>query len=223
MNTLATRIFVGLAAFCTMSLTIGGGRSEAMTTLMGGRTLGTTDSMAARAQIGWPGLELTWAIPVIESFDVSPKFGLSYGRNLRAGLVGLAPGAEIRWNVFNAHAFSLALEADLAMVVSIPTDGKPGSVGMRLPIPGVVGSYQLAPEISLFGALRTPIWIAFEPTAVTRLPLVFDAGVEVLTSRSEDLTVNLTGQLSLGPEFCLSGCSRTEIFAHVSLGAAVIW
>ena len=94
------RIWCWLVVLCALAamLIMGGGLAHGMVSLKGGRTLGIDSPNAARAEVGWPGMKITYVLPILENLDVSPQFGFVYGHNLRADIVGFEPGVEIKWN-----------------------------------------------------------------------------------------------------------------------------
>ncbi len=221
--------FSWLAAAVAVAVTPAAHAAGPMTSLMGGRTFGMQPEeqvkhYAARAELGWPNLRLTYVVPFLDDLDVSPQFTMIYGRNLRAGVVGFEPGLEVRWNVWQQGEYSLAFYADPALLVWVPTDGEAGQVGLRLGAPGIVGGWQLASHINVFGGLKAPLSVAFGADTQVLLPVTAEAGFEVQAFRSEDVGVNATGLLAVGPELCLTGCDRSaELTLRVGLGASVVW
>lgn len=215
---LLTSSLVLLAALASPS-----GPTHAVTSLLGGTTLGPSDHLAVRGEIGWPGLGVAWILPVNDRLDISPRLGITFGEHLRAGYYGLEPGAEIRWNLVESGGFSVALLAEPAILVGFGNVKRDGYAGIRIGAPAVAVGYRLGSKIHLVGALRAPLRITFGDDGYVRWPLLADIGVEVLTSRSDDVTVNLNGMLTLGGDFCVSGCSGSDLVAGVGLGASVLW
>ncbi len=197
--------------------------AAAMTTLMGGRTFGALDGRhAARAEMGWPGLKLTWLLPVAEAIDVSPQFGMIYGHNMRTGLVGYEPGVEIRWTLWDKQRWSVAFRSDPALLLWVPTDGSDGQIALRGG-PGIVAGYQVGRDVSVFGGVEMPLRLAMTPSLSFAAPILLQAGGEVQVFRDEQVTVNALAHLSLGPELCAGDCRGAEVSARMSLGAVAIW
>ena len=156
-----------LALFLCLS-----GVANAMPSLMGGRTLGLGGERAARAEVGWPGLKLTYVIPTTETLDVSPQFTFRYGHNLRADLVGFEPGVEVRWNFWQKGLWTLAFMADPALLLWIPTDGSTGNIGLRLGGPGLVVGWQASSLIQVVGGLRFPVRFTVAPEPTLTVPIL---------------------------------------------------
>lgn len=211
--------WIGVAAL----LLVTAGSAHAIPSLMGGHTLGLGGQRAARAEVGWPGLKLTYVIPATETLDVSPQFSFRYGQNLRADLVGFEPGVELRWSFWQRGAWTLALVADPALLLWIPRDGTTGAMGLRLGGPGVVTSWQVARQIQVILGARMPVRLIVAPEASLTIPVLMDVGTEVEVVRQEDFTVLGYGMMSLGPEFCTGACSASDLTARLSLGASVLW
>jgi len=217
------RAFIALAALAAM-LVLGGGIAHGMVALKGGRTLGTDSPNAARAEVGWPGMKITYVLPVMENLDISPQFGFVYGHNLRADLVGFEPGVEIKWNFLQRGAWSLALVADPSILVWVPTDGSEGNVGLRIGGPGLLAGWQVASRLNLFGGIRAPMRTGLLPEASFTIPLLGDVGAEMSFYQDEDVMVQGQAQLSLGPEFCFGDtCEATEMGAQMTLGTSILW
>ncbi len=197
--------------------------ASAMTSLMGGTTLGLDQNYAARADVGWPDLRLTWVVAFTERLDISPQFTLRYGQNLRTGVVGYEPGIELRWSFFQRHATSLAFYANPAALIWVPTDGTKGQVGFRIGGPGIVGGWQIASRVAMNYGLRVPVRVMFAPEVTFTAPVLADLGFEVEAWRSEEARVAVTGQMSAGPEFCAGPCRDVELAVELGLGAHVIW
>jgi hypothetical protein len=194
-----------------------------MVPLLGGRTIGTAGRQGARAELGWPGLLLTYVIGIERDVDLSPQIHLLYGQNLRTGLLGLEGGLEIRWSFFADGPFAVALVSDPAVLIWVPTDGGPGQFGARFGVPAFIGSWQIASKISLSGGIRLPLQMTFEKDPVVLLPLLVELGVEVQIHRSEEAIVNLLGVGNVGPSLCLTGPCQTEASLRLALGASVAW
>lgn len=200
------------------------GQAEAMTSLMGGRTLGVQgEQRAARAEVGWPGMRLTYVIPFTEHLDISPQLGFLYGHNLRAGMVGFEPGFEIRWSVWRRGAWSAAVVADPALRLHIPTDGTRGDLGVRIGGPGLVMGWQVAQRISVSGGLRIPLATTLVPDRTLTIPVLAEASLEMELYGDEDITMQATGLLSVGPEYCVGPCTPADIGVKLALGAVVFW
>lgn len=196
--------------------------ARAMTSLLGGRTLGLREDQAARVEMGWPGIRLTYLLPFTEELDVSPQFGLVYGHNLRGGLVGYEPGVEVRWRLLDRGPWSLAFLSDPAVLLWIPTDGTDGQLALRAG-PGLVAGFQAGRSIQVFSALRVPFRFAVTPSPTFAAPILADLGVEVEVFRSEDVNVQANGVFSLGPELCTGECRSVDLSARMALGASVMW
>ncbi|MCB9727759.1 MAG: hypothetical protein H6744_11265 [Deltaproteobacteria bacterium] len=219
-----TRAALGLAVLLSAALTLGAGpQARAMTPLLGGTTLGLDQSYAARTDIGWPDLRLTWVVPFTERVDISPQFTLRYGQNLRTGVVGYEPGVELRWSFWQRHAVSLAFYADPALLLWVPTDGTKGQVGLRIGGPGLAGGWQIASRVAMNYGLRVPMRVMFTPSVSFAAPVLADLGFEVEAWRSDEARVSVTGQLSAGPEFCAGDCPDAELAVELGLGAVVVW
>jgi hypothetical protein len=205
-------------------LILGGGLAHGMVALKGGRTLGTDSPNAARAEVGWPGMKITYVLPVLEDLDISPQFGFVYGHNLRADIVGFEPGVEIKWSFLQKGAWSMALVADPSILVWVPTDGSKGNVGLRIGGPGLVAGWQAASRLSLFGGIRAPMRTGLVPDQSFTIPVLGDLGAEMSFYQDEDVMVQGHAQLSLGPEFCFGGsCGDTEMGAQMTLGTSILW
>ena len=214
---------VGHCIGAVVLLMLSVGSAQAVPSLMGGHTLGLGGQKAARAEVGWPGLKLTYVIPATETLDVSPQFSFRYGQNLRADLVGFEPGLELRWSFWQRGAWTFAVVADPALLLWIPTDGSTGDMGLRLGGPGVVSSWQIARQIQMIMGARMPLRVTVAPEVSLTIPVLFDLGAEVEVVRDEDFTVLGYGMMSMGPEFCTGPCSSTDVTARLSLGASVLW
>ncbi|MEE2779464.1 MAG: hypothetical protein VYE15_02995 [Myxococcota bacterium] len=204
-------------------LLITAGSAHAVPSLMGGHTLGLSGQRAARAEVGWPGLKLTYVIPATETLDVSPQFSFRYGQNLRADLVGFEPGVELRWSFWQRGAWTVAVVADPALLLWIPRDGTTGAMGLRLGGPGIVTSWQIARQIQVILGARMPVRLLVAPEASLTVPVLADVGVEVEVVRQEDFTILGYGMMSLGPELCMGECRSSDLTARLSLGASVLW
>ncbi len=217
------RALVALAALATM-LVVSGSMAHGMVALKGGRTLGVESPNAARAEIGWPGMKITYVLPVSQSLDISPQFGFVYGHNLRADIVGFEPGVEIKWNVMQRGAWSLALVADPSLLVWVPTDGSEGNVGLRLGGPGLLAGWQAGSRLNLFGGIRAPMRTGLVPDQSFTIPVLGDLGAEMGFYQDEDIMVQGQAQISLGPEFCFGdSCEDTQMGAQMTLGTSILW
>jgi len=194
-----------------------------MTPLLGGATLGTRSAHAARAELGWPGLKLTYVMGAGPGLDISPQVALIYGRHLRSDTLGFEPGAEIRWTLLEQGPYTLALLAEPAIVFWVPTAGGSGRMGLRWPIPGLVGGWQVSGTMSLFAGLRAPLEMTFEKPSEVFWPILLDAGLEAEVYRASETLVNVLGRLTGGPALCLAHCQGVEGVLQLSVGAAVVW
>ena len=195
-----------------------------MTPLMGGATLGTRSARAARAEVGWPGLKLTYVMGAGPDLDISPQVNVIYGRHLRSDTLGFEPGAEIRWTLLEDGPYTLALLAEPALVFWVPTAGGSGRMGLRWPIPGLVGGWQVSGTMSLFAGLRAPLEMTFEKPSEVFWPILIDAGLEAEVYRAGETLVNVLGRLTGGPALCLAHCRQgVDGVLQLSVGAAVVW
>ena len=195
----------------------------AMVSLTGGRTLGLGGQQAARAEVGWPGVRVTWVLPMTETLDISPQLGLVYGHNMRADRVGFEPGAEVRWNFWQRGAWTLAATANPALLLWIPTDGDKGTLGLRLGGPGMVVGYQLTPRMTVTSGLRVPLRIEMTPEPVLVIPLLTDLGAEMEVMRRQDYSLQAHGKLTLGSELCVGSCDSATLSASLGFGVGVLW
>jgi hypothetical protein len=53
--------------------------------------------------------------------------------------------------------------------------------------------------------------------------LVADLGGELRVLETDEFTVNATGRISAGAEFCIGPCKGVEPILRVVFGASVIW
>lgn len=199
---------------------------QTMRPTLGGLTLDNPELNAARAEVGWPHVRVTYTIPVDKGLDVSPQVAFFYGENTRVGRIGLELGAEVRWNFWRDGAWSGALVPDPAILVVIPTrGGDDGAIGLRFGIPAVALGYQVSSTMSLNFGARIPFWMTLGPDPQIWLPVLADIGVEFQVHRTDDAIVNLATGISAGPSMCLNNCPgpSVELGLRAFVGGAIVW
>ncbi len=198
---------------------------QTMRPVMGGLTLQNRDLNAARAEVGWPNVKITYTIPVEDDVDASPQVALFYGQNMRAGTIGLELGAEIRWQFWRDGPLSAALVPNPSLLVVVPTRGGHGAIGLRFGVPAVAFGYQATSTISLLFGAQVPFWMTLGPDPEVWLPVMADLGVEFQVHRTDDAIVNLVAAASAGPSFCLNRCPgpAVEFGLRAFVGGAIVW
>ena len=199
--------------------------NQTMRAVMGGQTLQNEELSAARAEVGWPNLRVTYTIPVERDIDVSPQIAFTYGNNLRADSIGLELGAEIRWQFWRDGAWSGALVPNPAVVVIVSTRKGDGELGLRFGVPAVTLGFQATSTISLFMGGQIPLWMTLGPDPQVWLPFLADLGVEFQVHRTDDAIINLMSGISAGPSLCLNRCPgpTVEFGLRAFVGGAVVW
>jgi len=198
---------------------------QTMRPTMGGLTLQNENLNAARAEIGWPNVKLTYTIPVEPNIDASPQIAVSYGNNLTADRVGLELGAEIRWHFWRDGPWSAAMVPNPALLVVVPTARGNGEFGLRFGIPAISIGYQATSTISLMMGAQIPFWMTLGEDPQVWLPILADLGVEFQIHRTDDAIINLMVGTSLGPSICLNKCPgpTVEFGLRAFLGGAIVW
>lgn len=142
----------------------------------GGATLGTGNG--ARADIffgnhfwndgfGYAGVEGQYI------FGLSPDIDLGVGARLPFWPFGIAPGAQLRWRLFTAGQFQLALDASLHVPISF---GGFGGIAFGISVePGVMMSYFLKDNMELYFGLIVPVSPILAPNVIFQIG--FDARV----------------------------------------------
>ena len=196
-----------------------------MDTLYGGLTLGEASRSGFRAEVGWPFLRLTYVLAVSDRAEISPQLRLAYGHNLEAGRIGIEPGFEVRYKLYQRGRFALALYANPAFLFWVPTDGGEGKLGVRIGGPGILASWQMTGKLNVFAGLRIPLTLVMEEKPLVLLPFLLEGGVEGRVFQNEELSVNVHGILSAGPELCVGPCpgSRVKPTLQLTVGASIIW
>jgi hypothetical protein len=173
--------------------------------LLGGKTLDVS-SYAFRAEMGWPGFEFAFHIPILDRLELAPKLTFFYGQFTHAPIIGNGLGTELRYT-FIKGTFSLAFHMDFQLIIAY----HPSTVfAIQLGTPGVVGSYEIAGKHYINFGFRLPIRFVVHPNFVFGLPIMFRLGAEFNIAPN----INLSLRLEAGPEI-LIGDGGTDVEANI--------
>ena len=156
------------------------GNTAGAYSLIGAETL-KTNERALRVGFGYPALSLAYFIPITDRFDLAPSFTFFYGSPaFHVPFIGDSLGVELRFAVIKRPKFSLAVTADLKLVLSYHPGGF--GLGLGLITPGVVITGKVSNAIRLSGGLSLPLLftvvVGGSGTFVAVIPIQFRLGVE---------------------------------------------
>ena len=170
--------------------------------LLGGTTLGIGKNSFA-AELGWPGISLTFLHGAAERLDVGINFAFNYGLE---GVTVVTPGLKLdivaRLHLFTQDKFSFGVRASPGLVMYFPTTyqyltyfeppnfhGSYVTFGLALPVE-FLGSILINHEVSVNMAIGLPMALIFVPDLSFIFPIQPGAGVEYKLDNSFSLTLD---------------------------------
>jgi hypothetical protein len=120
--------------------------------LYSGRTLGTGNNVIA-PEIGWPGIDVTFAHGMSPGFDLGGKFTFNYGYEFAVGVYpAINAQAVLRFHLLTQGIFALALETEPGIGVGFV----PFNFLIYLPVALQMSVHPLPSLSVLFGAEFRP-------------------------------------------------------------------
>ena len=165
---------------------------------VGGRLIKQGDD-AVRAWVGFPGIGAAFQTPLSRTVEIAPKVEVFYASaaGLVVPVVGLDGGGELKLKLYLSDVLALALQLELTARLAFHPDFAFGTrTGVRL-----LGSWDVAPDVSLLFRFGLPIEMIYHPTFLFVLPIDFGVGVEVAVTHD----INLFTVVGAGPAVLASG------------------
>lgn len=169
---------------------------------------------AGSVGIGYPGIRGMVHIPILQNFEIAPSLWFHYGLDTIAPVVGDFFTVQLKYKVYQAGPFHIALAADPGLWLNYhPAFG----VGIHLGLPQLLMTYDLITNLSLHFGFKMPITIVVHPKAGARIPILVNFGVEY----SVNHWINVFGYFDMGVDIGVAGSAVAARFSpNVLLGAA---
>ncbi len=152
---------------------------------------------ALHVQVGQPGVDATFHIPITKLFEVAPKVGLYFapsflGEAFKPGHVGNRFGADLKYLFLKKGRLYAAFHIEPALFINY----NPLLAGIQFGIPGGVKvNYELQNGMNVSAGIAIPIAVTFTDPSIFVNPINFSGGIEIPFKK----TMNLSFLLEVGP------------------------
>lgn len=185
--------------------------------LYSGQTVGAGSNVVA-AQIGWPGLSLSYLHGAADTFDIGVRLTpLNYGveGQIRQTRIGMKLQMVARLQLLEKSRFNLGLEFAPGPFVYYENRYYSRSlVGLSLPL-RVAAGIPVGGAIMVNFGMDLPMFVTFGAGGALHVPLLFGGGVEYFINRNLAATFNL----KMGPSI-YAPTGRAEFAMEALIGVA---
>ena len=179
--------------------------SSTAQSLLGGETVKRGEH-AVSVQLGYPELRAGYHIPVIDQFEIAPRFTYFYAGlgnrisdTLNPPQVGLAFAADFKWNFYSSARFHVAAIWRVGVNLEF-IDGVDAAIQIGLP-GGIAMNYEMLEKVDLlFGFDSSSAVVVTGEPAIYAIPFVFHLGAAIDLSRHMALTLVFEGGPSIAPD-----------------------
>ena len=181
-----------------------------------GRTVGSGNSVV-QAEMGWPGVGLTYLHGADERTDYGARINLNYGfMNTTNNLTGVDLQVPIRYRMTDNPSGSLNVALQISPGLTLYSNHGSTLFGVGGPI-GVVAGTRVSDSLTLDAGAEVPVLVSFtNPFGVVFGPL-FGVGGEYMVDRN----LMVTARVRMGPEISLDHTgSNTQFGLQTLIGVA---
>ena len=172
--------------------------SASAQSLLGGESVKVNDS-ALNVQLGYPELRVGYHIPVVDGFEIIPRFTFFYagGGNrlldtLNPPQVGLALAADFKWNFYSNGRFHIAAVWRVGINLEF-LNGVDAALQIGFP-GGLAMNYEVNDKVDLLFGLDTSSAVGLTTAlAAYNIPFVFHIGTAIDIRRNMALTLTFEG------------------------------
>lgn len=185
--------------------------------LYSGQTVGSGSNVLA-AQVGWPGIPLTYLYGAADTFDIGVRLTpLNYGfeGRIRETRIGMKLQAVARLGLVEKSRFNLGLEfAPGPFIYYENRFYRRALAGLSLPLRLAAG-IPVGGAIMLNFGMDVPMFVTFGPGGALYLPFLFGGGAEYFINRNLAASFNL----KMGPSI-YAPTGRAEFAMEALVGIA---